>query len=339
MFSQFGGKPTQQDLKRYSHSSHFADGEFRNVTPVKMHMNISKMPSLLYKQFIRADKLAPDNALLIEEYKKTGADDKLRARWYGHSVLFMELAGQKIFIDPMFGQDAAPISPFPVKRFSKDTMDILGDLPGPDLVLISHDHYDHLDYGSIMQIKDIEPQFLVAMGVKRHLVKWGIDPDTIREFDWWETYEVSALKITFTPTRHFAGRGIRDRNKSFWGGWNLKTPDENIWFSGDGGYGEHFKEIGEKLGPFDIGFMECGQYSDLWPDVHMRPEESVRAALDARVEMAMPVHWAGFTLAQHKWTEPAERFVREAEQQQLKYLIPRLGQAFSCGSVIREKWW
>jgi L-ascorbate metabolism protein UlaG (beta-lactamase superfamily) len=172
------------------------------------------------------------------------------------------------------------------------------------------------------------------------LVSWGVPAERITEFDWWETRGLEDIEITFTPTRHFSGRGLTDRMKALWGGWAFKTPVENIWFGGDGGYGKHFAEIGRRLGPFDFAFMECGQYNHDWHLIHLFPEEAVQAAKDAGVKKAMPVHWGGFALSyQHTWTEPVEEFVQAAQDQGLAYALPPLGGIFDTSSALSEEWW
>ena len=206
-------------------------------------------------------------------------------------------------------------------------------------MLISHDHYDHLDYDSIQKLKNKTNQFYVALGVKRHLVSWGIPENIITEFNWWDEIPFEEIQITFTPTRHFSGRGLTDRAKSLWGGWALKTAKENIWFSGDSGYGEHFKEIGTRLGPFDFAYMECGQYNENWHQIHMYLEESIQAAIDANAKNIMPVHWAGFALAQHTWIEPVERFNQEAINKNLAYCLPQIGELFSSDHSLTNSWW
>ena len=252
----------------------------------------------------------------------------------------MRLQGQTILIDPMLGPNASPIAPFKTKRFSENTLDLIDDFPEIDLMLLSHDHYDHLDLDSIEKLQHKTKKYFVAIGVKRHLVHWGIDESKIQEFDWWDNDSFNGIHITFTPTRHFSGRGLTDRAKSLWGGWNLKTEKENIWFSGDGGYGEHFKEVGNKLGPFDFAFMECGQYNEKWRPIHMFPDESVQAGMDAQVKKAMPVHWAGFALSQHSWTEPVEEFSKHAEDIKLDTIYPRLGQIVSLSDKLEsDPWW
>jgi L-ascorbate metabolism protein UlaG (beta-lactamase superfamily) len=212
-------------------------------------------------------------------------------------------------------------------------------LPEIDLVLFTHDHYDHLDLASVEKLRGKTRQFYVALGVKRHLAAWGVDDAIVQEFDWWDEADFEGLRLTFTPTRHFSGRGLTDRAKSLWGGWVLDDGQHRIWFSGDGGYGDHFKEVGQRLGPFDIGFMECGQYGEYWPLIHMFPDESVQAALDAGVKRAMPVHWAAFVLSfQHSWYEPATTFCKLAEEKGLNHFTPRLGEVFGMDGEGDATW-
>jgi L-ascorbate metabolism protein UlaG (beta-lactamase superfamily) len=342
MLEQFGAQPSDSDIERYSHSEHWNGEIFVNDEPTKIDVNFFTLPQMLYKQFLNRGTRQPSVPLPLIPFDKDrflSSGEAFSAVWFGHSAILMRVANTTIFIDPMLGPNAAPISPFPERRFSENTLDLIDALPELDLVLLSHDHYDHLDYDSVQGLKDKAKNIFTALGVGRHLRKWGIDDGKITEFDWWEDRVFNDIKITFTPSRHFSGRGPNDRAKSFWGGWVLNTGKENIWFSGDGGYAGHFKEIGKRLGPFDLGFVECGQYSDLWHDIHMYPEESVQAALDAGVRKAMPVHWGAFALSQHPWTEPPERWVAEADKKELDYIMPSLGETIKLDSGMRREWW
>lgn len=339
---QFGGKLTSQLLAAYERSSNWRDGKFQNLENTELSLSLTKIPGLLYKQFTNRQMREPEAPLPVEAFSSAdfmAPSATARIIWYGHSVVLMRLSGLTILIDPMLGPDAAPIAPIQTKRFSPDTLQLIDDFPEIDLLLLTHDHYDHLDFASIDKLKHKTKRYFVALGVKRHLVHWGIDPALISEFDWWDHDTLGDIAITFTPTRHFSGRGLRDRACSLWGGWVFRTPTENIWFSGDGGYGQHFQEIGKQLGPFDFAFMECGQYNENWSQIHMYPEESVTAALEAGAQKAMPVHWAGFSLAQHSWTEPAERYLSAAQQQGLAYSLPPLGRQFQLADSNTEKWW
>jgi L-ascorbate metabolism protein UlaG (beta-lactamase superfamily) len=342
MRKQFGAKPSKLELESYSKSPNWNGKIFENLEKTTMDFSLTNLPRFLHKQFFEKKGKEPLNALPIIPFDIKLFDNEnqsMQSIWYGHSAILMSLNNKIILIDPMFGPDAAPIAPFKVKRFSDSTLDLIDDFPEIDLVLISHDHYDHLDYESILKLKEKTKFFYVALGVKRHLVSWGIDSKKITEFCWWDEVIFEEIKITFTPTRHFSGRGLTDRAKSLWGGWALKTEKENIWFSGDSGYGTHFAEIGKRLGPFDFAFMECGQYNENWHQIHMYPEESVQASLDAKVKNRMPVHWAGFALAQHLWTEPVERFIEKAKAEKLNFMVPKMGEIFSSSSTNNFKWW
>lgn len=341
MKKQFGGKATRELEKRYSQSPHWQNGKFMNLEETTMDISFQSMPKLLYKQFFESKGRMPKTPIPVipfDEQAFLAPSDTTKFIWYGHSVLLMRMNGKTILIDPMLGPNASPIAPFKTKRFSENTLDIIDQLPHIDLVLLTHDHYDHLDLASIERLKPKVSQFYVALGCARHLILWGIEETAIQEFDWWDHQEFEGIEITFTPTRHFSGRGLRDRAKSLWGGWVFKSASESIYFSGDGGYGTHFREVGERLGPFDFGIMECGQYNENWHLIHMYPEESILAAKEAKVSKAMAVHWAGFSLAQHHWKDPIERFAKVANEQGLSHSSPEIGQLFTTETETGD-WW
>lgn len=339
---QFGGKVTKALLERYAQSSHWKDGKFQNLEHTEMNVSLRTIPQLLYKQlFERAGKV-PQKPIPVEPFdEKTflAPSDDTKVIWYGHSAIFLRMNGLNVLIDPMLGPNASPIAPFPTTRFSNNTLKLIDQFPPIDLMLLSHDHYDHLDLDSIQKLKHKTTHYFVALGVKRHLTAWGISEDHITEFDWWDHKEYNNLSITFTPSRHFSGRGLTDRSKSLWGGWVLQSEKENIWFSGDGGYGSHFEEIGAKFGSFDLAFMECGQYNENWHQIHLYPEESVQAALDAGAKVAMPVHWGGFALAMHPWQEPVERFLQAAQAPGLTAFTPQPGKIYSTKQLVSTNWW
>jgi len=340
---QFGGRATREWKQKYKRSENWSGGSFQNLEETSLNDGLWKLPVIIYKQLTHTTNREPAKPLPVVPFAKSdflAPADRAKFIWYGHSVVLMRMAGLNVLIDPMLGPDTTPIAPVPTKRFSENTLDLIDEFPDLDLVLITHDHYDHLDFASIQKLKHKTKRYFVALGVKRHLVSWGVEADLITEFDWWDSKEMEGIKITFTPTRHFSGRGLTDRQKTLWGGWAFKTTHENIWFSGDGGYGEHFKEVRKRLGPFDFGFMECGQYNDDWRPIHLFPDEAVQAAIDAGVKKAMPVHWAGFALSyQHTWLEPGEKFVEAAIDQKFNYALPLLGQLFDVNTVVQEKWW
>lgn len=296
----------------------------------------------MLREFNRDKKLRmPAKPLPIEPFETSAFVniESPRFIWYGHSVLLMRIWGKNLLIDPMFGPDASPIAPFKTKRFSENTLDLIKKLPRLDAILLTHDHYDHLDLVSIKQLKDKTENWYVALGVGRHLEKWGVPTENIKEFDWWEQHNFEGIEITFTPSRHFSGRGPFDRVKSLWGGWTFKTEKHNIYWSGDGGYDIHFMQIGERLGPFDWAFMECGQYNQRWHQIHMYPEEAVQAGIDARAKVITPVHWGGFSLAFHTWKDPVQRFVEEAQKKEQPFFVPKLGEVTEVGSQGENSFW
>ena len=340
---QFGGRYAKRYSEVYKHSHQWDKKQFLNNEFTSMGVNLKTLPGLIVQQ-IRNKKLRlPEGDLPILPFAKdtfTNDVHKPKFVWYGHSVVLLHINGKNILIDPMFGPNAAPIAPTPNKRFSKDSLAVIDQLPPIDLVLFTHDHYDHLDYASLQKLMPKVTNYFVALGVRRHLEYWGVASDHIKEFDWWQETLFEDIQITFTPSRHFSGRGIFDRGKSLWGGWVFKTKETAIYWSGDGGYGQHFKEIGERLGPFDWAFMECGQYHSLWHQIHMYPEESVQAGQDVGAKRLVPVHWAGFALALHAWQEPVEHFLVEAQQKHIPVCVPQLGEVV----VMNEEnevvnWW
>lgn len=339
---QFGGKVTKELQQQYEQSENWKDGKFQNLEETNMDIPLGKIPGVIYKQLTKKGQHPKQNLPIIPFDKEAFLAPAEQAKfiWYGHSAVLMRLNKQTILIDPMLGGDTTPIAPFDNKRFSANSLDLIDDFPAIDLLLITHDHYDHLDYDSIQKLKPKTKQYFVALGLKRHLVRWGVEEALITEFDWWDDAHLADIQITFTPTRHFSGRGLTDGAKCLWGGWVFKTEGENIWFSGDGGYGKHFKTVGERLGPFDFAFMECGQYNDDWRPIHLFPNESVQAAIDGQAKKIMPVHWGGFALSyQHTWQEPVEEFVQCSKQASVDYLLPPLGQLFTYSDTLQEEWW
>ncbi|PHQ30149.1 MBL fold metallo-hydrolase [Leeuwenhoekiella nanhaiensis] len=343
MFKQFGGKITPQLQTRYAQSPNWKDGKFKNLIETGMDFSFKDLPGMLYKLFFQKGDTTPKQDLSIipldvEAFLEPSKS--IKYVWYGHGVFLLRINEKTILLDPMFGPDAAPISPFGSKRFSKNTLDLIDTLPPIDLMLLTHDHYDHLDMASIQKLIPKIKNYYVALGCGRHLEAWGVDAGQITEFNWWDAANFEGIEITFTPSRHFSGRGLGDRAKSLWGGWVFKTETESLYLTGDGGYGPHFKEIGERLGPFDYGFIECGQYGEKWRQIHMFPDESITAALDAQIKTGMPYHWAGFKLALHDWTEPAEEFVTYAAEKNFDYTLPLLGQVMHLDQPAQKsEWW
>ncbi len=341
---EFGGSPTKEQKLAYAQTGHYEDGKFINQIPSTIDVGIRDIPSLLYKQ-IKGD---PDKQPAIKfEVQKIDSleieqkpDSITRLTWFGHSAFLLEIAGKKILIDPMFGDVPAPHPWLGKSRYSNGLPIEIEKLPEIDAIIMSHDHYDHLDYGSIVKLKEKTKEFYMPLGVGAHFRKWGVQDKHIHELDWWDDIILDSLKFTCTPARHFSGRGFGDRAATLWASWVIESPKEKIYFSGDSGYGPHFKEIGDRFGGFDFAMMECGQYNEKWHAIHMMPEETIQAAVDINSKMTMPIHWAAFTLSLHSWTDPVERALKKAEELNVPFCTPEIGEPVIIGRHHpASKWW
>jgi len=339
---QFGAGSKDVSLDRIRKSPNFLNGAFKNSE--KTLQNTGFKWSTIPKFFNDGNNKIPSKELPIEKLTKSYFENEPkqpRITWFGHSATFIEMEGLNIFIDPMLGDVPAP-SPFlGSKRFQKELPIAIDSLPKIDVVLISHDHYDHLDYGSIVKLKDKVDKFYVPLGIKAHLTSWGVDATKITEFDWWENINFKGVEFISAPARHFSGRGITNRNSTLWCSWVLKSDNSNIFFSGDSGYGKHFKEIGEKYGPFDFAMVECGQYNEQWSQIHMTPEETIQASIDVQSKLIMPIHWGSFKLALHTWDDPIIRATKKAKELNVKITTPKIGEAIVLNGdkFPSEDWW
>jgi L-ascorbate metabolism protein UlaG (beta-lactamase superfamily) len=338
---QFGQSPKGKDLDRIKQSEHYQDNEFVNLIETRMDLEFSKMPGLLM-EFINPPKGKNPNEKLPTKWQE-GDNDQVDSlafvTWYGHSAILLEIDHKKILIDPMLGEYSSPVSSM-TKRFAYEKPISLDNMARIDAIIISHDHYDHLDHTSILKLKDKTDHFFTALGVGSHLKHWGVPEEIITELDWWQSEKYLGLNFTAAPARHFSGRGITDRNKTQWASWVIEGKHQKTYFSGDGGYGSHFKEIGERLGPFDFAMVECGQYNKMWSAIHMMPEQSVQAAIDVKAKLAMPIHWGAFDLAPHQWQDPIIRFSAEAQKLHMPYTTPTIGERFSINEKYpSSKWW
>ena len=242
----------------------------------------------------------------------------------------------------MLGNAYGPVTFMPKsKRFGNSMPVSVKDLPEIDAVLITHDHYDHLDYRTIKQLKGKVEHYFVPLGVASHLISWGVDEKIITELDWWEEVKYKDLTLVSTPAQHFSGRGLMDKFSTLWMSWVIKGKKHNIYFSGDSGYFDGFKQIGKKYGPFDLTMIECGQYSEIWPNLHLFPEYTVQAHLDLRGKVLLPLHWGTLLLSpSHDWDEPLERLFKKAEELDIQLTTPMIGQTILLDSEYsNSKWW
>lgn len=231
--------------------------------------------------------------------------------WLGHSSILLKLSGKNILIDPVFSAFASPLS-FIAKRFQAPVYN-LEELPKIDIILISHDHYDHLDYKTVQFFKDKETLFITPLGVDSHLLHWGVTKEKVKTLDWWQKYEVDDLRFICTPSQHMSGREGIEGYKTLWASFVIKSPKLKVYFSGDSGYDTHFKEIGDRFGPFDMAFLENGQYDKRWQAVHLMPYETAFAYKDLKAKRAFPIHWGMFNLSLHHWFSPPLDFYKNCK--------------------------
>ncbi len=339
----FGGSPKREQKERYRMFDNYANGKFKNQVPTKMGLGVSDYFSMMKDLISGAKDRSPAGQLPVSKVdwnKINSGEDSLA--WFGHSAFLLTLDNKKILVDPMLGPVASPVSFVGSKRYSEDMLHMIDEMPPIDAVFITHDHYDHLDYPSIRKLRDKAGHFFVPYGVSAHLIRWGVAEETITEFNWWDETEFQGLTVALTPSKHFSGRGLFNRDATLWGGWVILGKRTRFYTSGDGGYGAHFKEIGEKYGPFDIALMEGGQYDRRWPWVHMTPEEAVKAHVDVKGRNMMLIHWGAFTLAYHGWAEPIERALAEARKANVSLVAPQIGEIIPLSGELtaaNRSWW
>lgn len=343
LYPPFGGKPSPADLQRYRQSPNYKGTKFEYPLVTKVYKpSLGSFFTMLREYVQRRPELKPKRPLhqvkLDREAMEEIEEDTVI--WFGHSALLLQIGGTRLLLDPMFGQTSSPIAGG--RRFNRELpFGHLDELPPVDAVVLSHDHYDHLDYGTIRRIQDRVGQFIGPLGIRCHLERWGVEPARIREYDWWEELELHGVKLACTPARHYSGRGLFSQNGGLWCSWVITTPEKRVYFSGDSGYGPHFKEIGDKYGPFDLTLMECGQYDDRWWDIHMLPEQTVRAHLDVKGNVLLPIHWGTFALAMHSWYDPIRRLSLEARLRGVSLATPKIGEPVRIGGseYPTEVWW
>ncbi|MFZ4192235.1 MBL fold metallo-hydrolase, partial [Streptomyces pseudogriseolus] len=345
----FGAEPAGERMARIRRSPHFADGVFQNPGgPARMRPSGSGRD--LAKVYLDKDarsRRAPQGAVPV--HPTTLADltrppaTGLRLTWMGHSSVLAEIDGQRVLFDPVWGQRCSPFPFAGPKRLHPVPLP-LAALGPVDVVVISHDHYDHLDMPTIKELAGTDTVFAVPLGVGAHLERWGVPADRLRELDWQESTRVGGLTLTATPARHFCGRGLRNTQHTLWASWVVAGERHRIYHSGDTGYFEGFRDIGAAHGPFDATMIQVGAYSEFWPDIHMTPEEGVRSHLDLQGGepggVLLPIHWGTFNLAPHPWAEPAEWMTDAAGAVGQAVAFPCPGAPFEPGGELpTEPWW
>lgn len=296
-----------------------------------------------FKAYITTKRLAasPDQPLPLRPIPAAELQDTDEPVLYrlGHSTMLIRLDDEYVLTDPVFSKRASPVQWVGPKRFHPAPLGI-DDLPDLKAVVISHDHYDHLDKASIKALSPKVEKFVTPLRVGQRLQNWGISEDQIIELDWWEKVELGNVTLTATPAQHFSGRGLFDKDHTLWASWVIQSEQAKLFFSGDSGYFDGFKEIGDRLGPFDVTMMEMGAYNESWADIHMLPEQSVQAHLDLKGKAMLPIHNSTFDLSLHDWYEPLERARELAEARNVHLLTPVFGEQVSITEPqVSYAWW
>lgn len=338
--TSFGKLPSGDRLSRIKNSRNYKKDIFTNMSETQLLAKGASYLGLVTKYFAKGTGREPQGPLPSVKTNLKSLADKPSIVWFGHSSFLISIDGKKILVDPVFSERPSPVQYVGSKSYPGTMVYTANDIPPLDLIIISHDHYDHLDYNTITALKDKTKFFCTPLGVGEHLTHWGIPANQIKEYDWWDGEMVlPGIDLTCTPARHFSGRGLRS-NKTLWASFVLKTGGYSIFIGGDSGYDDAFKEIGEQFGPFDIAMLECGQYDVQWPDIHMMPEQTIQATLDLNANVLMPIHWGKFTLALHPWDDPIERALARAEQLNVKITTPMIGEpVFLKETLPVSTWW
>ena len=338
---EFGKKPSSAQVEAFRKSDNYLGGSFQNLSVTPSLAKDANMVSVLYRFFFKKNPRKKPHGVLPSEKTdlKSLRPDENVIIWFGHSSYFLQLDGKKFLVDPVFSGAASPI-PSTTRSFIGSDVYTAEDMPDIDVLFITHDHWDHLDYDTVLKLKPKIKQVATGLGTGNHLRAWGYEPTAILELDWWEHgYLTSGFKVHATPARHFSGRGSK-RNGTLWTSFVLETPSRKIYLGGDSGYDTHFAEIGEKLGPFDLAILECGQYNADWRYIHMMPGQWSAAARDLRAQAVLPVHWAKFALALHDWDEPIETITTEFESGTIPLWTPMIGEKVDFDNRFPfAHWW
>lgn len=335
-----GRLPSALQLAEFAASPQWKDGSFQNIEPTQVMRPGTSYPKLLREALRRPKTVKPNNVLpSVRLDLHRLPDNAPQIVWFGHSSYLIAHRGYRILVDPVMFGTSAPVS-FIGNPFATTTPYSPEDIPTIDLLVLSHDHYDHLDYVTLGKLKGRIRRVVCPLGVSAHLLYWGFDQKIISELPWNTRLDVAPdISLTALPARHFSGR-VFTRGKSQWSSYALQLREHKLFLGGDSGYDNQFKVIGDNHGPFDIALLECGQYGLDWPLIHMFPEETARAAVDLRTRRLIPVHWGRFVLSNHAWDEPIERLTRAAKGAAFELITPTIGAATELGAVaVSNSWW
>ena len=341
---QFGAPLSAQQQERARANPHYHERGFVNDLPPAAY-RFADIWTLLRDQLFGTQTRVPPAPLPVLAVDRQAlaarpASSSLRAFWIGHASVYIEIDGLRVLIDPIFSDYASPFAIGP-RRFQAPAVAI-EDLPTIDAVLITHDHYDHLDMHSVQKLASRGAKFVVPLGIGAHLTAWGVPTSQIHELEWWQEHTIGGIRVISTPARHYSGRGLSDARATLWTSWAVIGPRHRFYVSGDTGYSEHFRVIGSRLGPFDMSFMKIGAYGPgaPWLDIHMSVADAVRAHRDVGARRLFPVHWGTFNLALHDWDEPIKQAVLAARAADVELLTPRLGEIVDADRAFPfNPWW
>ncbi|MGM9475922.1 MBL fold metallo-hydrolase [Pedobacter sp. GSP4] len=339
----FGRLPKGERLAKIRQLANYRDGALQNLSVTLMQPEgVSFFKVLKAFLFEKQPNKIPAKALPFNVPNLSAAANSNLPEiiWFGHSSYLIKVDGFRILVDPVFSQTPSPFSFIGSKAFPGTDLINAADFKDIDLLVITHDHYDHLDYNSILTIVPHTKAIVTSLGVGSHLEKWGIPSEKINELCWNQSVTLfNKLQFCAVPARHFTGRKFK-RNQTLWSAFVLQTTNYKLFLGGDSGYDTHFAQIGEEHGPFDLAILECGQYNAYWPYIHMFPEQTVQAAVDLKAKVLMPVHWGKFSLAMHPWNEPIKRVVQAAAEKEFPLVTPRMGETVVLGGYMpTENWW
>jgi L-ascorbate metabolism protein UlaG (beta-lactamase superfamily) len=333
-----GAAPKGDRAERVRNSPQFRDGAFRNTKPSQV-MPEGSQGEVARKFLFGREHRKPHGKIPIQVPPAEPARDGLHVTWYGHASALVEIEGSRVLFDPVWSDRCSPSPRVGPRRLHPVPLP-LHDLPKVDAIVISHDHYDHLDMPTVRTlVRTQTAPFLVPLGVGAHLERWRVPPGRIIELDWEQSAEVAGVQLTATAAQHFSGRGFA-RDGTLWASWVITGLTRRVFYTGDSGYFDGYADIGAKHGPFDVSLVQIGAYDALWPDIHMTPEEGVATHLDLNAGLLIPVHWATFNLALHSWTDPVDRLWREAKAQGVSLAVPKPGERVDIDDPpIVDGWW